>query len=241
MGCAYLVVGLTLWASEIPGDSSDRYQEQLTAKRKVFITSSSCSSFFHHPLSLWWHLLAHTVQVRHWTQSWQSRHSSHAMRGGSDRAAWNNHHETHRWGEGPSASFICILCVCMSAPCTTLEACEVKTIFSPQSTVLYILLLLFCLNILSYTKYLNLFSQHILLVHTVWWHNVTTSGRLNVPVLGLSLINIKESVTVHWWLQVIYYYILWLLAVCVMVGFMLISGPLQAVDGSGISSVVEQE
>ncbi|XP_056603089.1 tachykinin receptor 1a [Triplophysa dalaica] len=35
MGCAYLVVGLTLWASEIPGDSSDRYQEQLAAKRKV--------------------------------------------------------------------------------------------------------------------------------------------------------------------------------------------------------------
>ena len=35
MGCAYLVVGLTLWASEIPGDSSDRYQEQLMAKRKV--------------------------------------------------------------------------------------------------------------------------------------------------------------------------------------------------------------
>ncbi|KAA8592081.1 substance-P receptor [Etheostoma spectabile] len=35
MGWAYLVVGLTLWASEIPGDSSDRYKEQLTAKRKV--------------------------------------------------------------------------------------------------------------------------------------------------------------------------------------------------------------
>ncbi|KAM6943727.1 tachykinin receptor 1a [Lycodopsis pacificus] len=35
MGCAYLVVGLTLWASEIPGDSSDRYKEQLIAKRKV--------------------------------------------------------------------------------------------------------------------------------------------------------------------------------------------------------------
>lgn len=35
IGCAYLVVGLTLWASEIPGDSSDRYKEQLTAKRKV--------------------------------------------------------------------------------------------------------------------------------------------------------------------------------------------------------------
>uniref|UniRef100_A0A8C6SHI4 Substance-P receptor n=1 Tax=Neogobius melanostomus TaxID=47308 RepID=A0A8C6SHI4_9GOBI len=35
MGWAYLVVGLSLWASEIPGDSSDRYKEQLTAKRKV--------------------------------------------------------------------------------------------------------------------------------------------------------------------------------------------------------------
>uniref|UniRef100_A0A672GAD2 Substance-P receptor-like n=1 Tax=Salarias fasciatus TaxID=181472 RepID=A0A672GAD2_SALFA len=35
MACAYLVVGLTLWASEIPGDSSDRYKEQLIAKRKV--------------------------------------------------------------------------------------------------------------------------------------------------------------------------------------------------------------
>ncbi|KAM4578475.1 tachykinin receptor 1a [Fundulus diaphanus] len=35
MGCAYLVVGVNLWASEIPGDSSDRYKEQLTAKRKV--------------------------------------------------------------------------------------------------------------------------------------------------------------------------------------------------------------
>jgi hypothetical protein len=35
MGCAYLEVGLTLWASEIPGDSSDRYKEQLIAKRKV--------------------------------------------------------------------------------------------------------------------------------------------------------------------------------------------------------------
>uniref|UniRef100_A0A4W4FYM7 G-protein coupled receptors family 1 profile domain-containing protein n=1 Tax=Electrophorus electricus TaxID=8005 RepID=A0A4W4FYM7_ELEEL len=35
MGCAYLVVGLNLWASEIPGDSSNRYHEQLNAKRKV--------------------------------------------------------------------------------------------------------------------------------------------------------------------------------------------------------------
>lgn len=39
MGCAYLVVGLTLWASEIPGDSSDRYREQLSAKRKVGISA----------------------------------------------------------------------------------------------------------------------------------------------------------------------------------------------------------
>ncbi|XP_028829574.1 tachykinin receptor 1b isoform X2 [Denticeps clupeoides] len=35
MGCAYVVVGLSLWASEIPGDSTDRYREQLSAKRKV--------------------------------------------------------------------------------------------------------------------------------------------------------------------------------------------------------------
>ena len=39
MGCAYLEVGLTLWASEIPGDSSDRYKEQLIAKRKVLISA----------------------------------------------------------------------------------------------------------------------------------------------------------------------------------------------------------
>ncbi|KAK5900334.1 hypothetical protein CgunFtcFv8_025298 [Champsocephalus gunnari] len=35
MGCAYSIVGVTLWASEIPGDSSQRYKEQLIAKRKV--------------------------------------------------------------------------------------------------------------------------------------------------------------------------------------------------------------
>ncbi|XP_041066158.1 substance-P receptor-like [Carcharodon carcharias] len=35
MGYAYTVVGRTLWASEIPGDSSDRYREQMNAKRKV--------------------------------------------------------------------------------------------------------------------------------------------------------------------------------------------------------------
>lgn len=51
MGCAYLVVGLTLWASEIPGDSSDRYKEQLTAKRKVTCTSSlvTCMFISHSP------------------------------------------------------------------------------------------------------------------------------------------------------------------------------------------------
>ncbi|KAM3600251.1 uncharacterized protein V6R79_020042 [Siganus canaliculatus] len=35
MGCAYLTVGVTLWASEVPGDSSEHYREQLLAKRKV--------------------------------------------------------------------------------------------------------------------------------------------------------------------------------------------------------------
>uniref|UniRef100_A0A3B4AYF7 G-protein coupled receptors family 1 profile domain-containing protein n=1 Tax=Periophthalmus magnuspinnatus TaxID=409849 RepID=A0A3B4AYF7_9GOBI len=35
MGCAYTAVGITLWGSEIPGDSSEHYKEQLLAKRKV--------------------------------------------------------------------------------------------------------------------------------------------------------------------------------------------------------------
>ncbi|XP_029514845.1 substance-P receptor-like [Oncorhynchus nerka] len=35
MGCAYLVVGSSLWAGTIPGDSTHRYREQLIAKRKV--------------------------------------------------------------------------------------------------------------------------------------------------------------------------------------------------------------
>lgn len=35
MACAYITVGVTLWASEIPGDSSEHYKEQLFAKRKV--------------------------------------------------------------------------------------------------------------------------------------------------------------------------------------------------------------
>ncbi|XP_068190836.1 substance-P receptor-like isoform X2 [Antennarius striatus] len=37
MGCAYMTVGFTLWASEIPGDSSEHYKEQLIAKRKVYL------------------------------------------------------------------------------------------------------------------------------------------------------------------------------------------------------------
>ncbi|XP_071008572.1 substance-P receptor-like [Oncorhynchus clarkii lewisi] len=35
MGCAYMVVGSSLWAGTIPGDSTHRYREQLIAKRKV--------------------------------------------------------------------------------------------------------------------------------------------------------------------------------------------------------------
>ncbi|XP_015666591.1 substance-P receptor [Protobothrops mucrosquamatus] len=35
IGYAYIMVGITLWASAIPGDSSDRYHEQVSAKRKV--------------------------------------------------------------------------------------------------------------------------------------------------------------------------------------------------------------
>eukprot|EP00062_Callorhinchus_milii_P018775 gi/632972747/ref/XP_007902811.1/ PREDICTED: substance-K receptor [Callorhinchus milii] len=35
MGITYTKVGITLWASEIPGDSSEQYHEQLSAKRKV--------------------------------------------------------------------------------------------------------------------------------------------------------------------------------------------------------------
>ena len=38
MGYAYAAVGITLWASEIPGDSSEHYKEQLVAKRKVMET-----------------------------------------------------------------------------------------------------------------------------------------------------------------------------------------------------------
>ncbi|XP_036620633.1 neuromedin-K receptor [Trichosurus vulpecula] len=35
MGITYTIVGITLWGGEIPGDTSDRYHEQLKAKRKV--------------------------------------------------------------------------------------------------------------------------------------------------------------------------------------------------------------
>uniref|UniRef100_H2ZW46 Tachykinin receptor 3 n=1 Tax=Latimeria chalumnae TaxID=7897 RepID=H2ZW46_LATCH len=35
MGITYIIVGITLWGGEIPGDTSDKYHEQLRAKRKV--------------------------------------------------------------------------------------------------------------------------------------------------------------------------------------------------------------
>ncbi|XP_075399653.1 neuromedin-K receptor [Tenrec ecaudatus] len=35
MGITYTIVGITLWGGAIPGDTSDRYREQLQAKRKV--------------------------------------------------------------------------------------------------------------------------------------------------------------------------------------------------------------
>nr|XP_056711809.1 neuromedin-K receptor [Euleptes europaea] len=35
MGITYTIVGISLWGGKIPGDTSDKYQEQLKAKRKV--------------------------------------------------------------------------------------------------------------------------------------------------------------------------------------------------------------
>ncbi|NXW65639.1 NK3R protein, partial [Eurystomus gularis] len=35
MGITYSIVGITLWGGEIPGDTSNKYHEQLKAKRKV--------------------------------------------------------------------------------------------------------------------------------------------------------------------------------------------------------------
>ncbi|XP_049642494.1 neuromedin-K receptor [Suncus etruscus] len=35
MGITYTIIGLTLWGGEIPGDTCDKYHEQLKAKRKV--------------------------------------------------------------------------------------------------------------------------------------------------------------------------------------------------------------
>ncbi|XP_028273623.1 tachykinin receptor 1b isoform X1 [Parambassis ranga] len=40
MGWAYTTVGVTLWASEIPGDSSEHYKEQLIAKRKISLPAA---------------------------------------------------------------------------------------------------------------------------------------------------------------------------------------------------------
>lgn len=35
MGITYTIVGITLWGGEIPGDTCDKYHEQLKSKRKV--------------------------------------------------------------------------------------------------------------------------------------------------------------------------------------------------------------
>lgn len=35
MGVTYTIVGVSLWGSEVPGDSSENYHAQLSAKRKV--------------------------------------------------------------------------------------------------------------------------------------------------------------------------------------------------------------
>ncbi|XP_036887819.1 neuromedin-K receptor [Sturnira hondurensis] len=35
MGITYTIVGITLWGGEIPGDTCDKYHEQLKAKRKI--------------------------------------------------------------------------------------------------------------------------------------------------------------------------------------------------------------
>ncbi len=138
MGCAYLVVGLTLWASEIPGDSSDRYQEQLNAKRKVFITSSSCSSFFHHLLSLW-HLPTHSAGQT--LNSELTKQTEFTRRGGgSDKATLNNHYKTHPQWEGPSASFICILCVYVFLPHSP-HLKDMKSRYAPLQYLLNISLL----------------------------------------------------------------------------------------------------
>ncbi|XP_078079812.1 substance-K receptor [Mustelus asterias] len=54
MGVTYTKVGITLWASEIPGDSTQRYHEHLNAKRKivkmmivVILTFASCWLPYH--------------------------------------------------------------------------------------------------------------------------------------------------------------------------------------------------
>nr|KAF6502918.1 tachykinin receptor 3 [Molossus molossus] len=40
MGITYTIVGITLWGGEIPGDTCDKYHEQLKAKRKKKKTDS---------------------------------------------------------------------------------------------------------------------------------------------------------------------------------------------------------
>lgn len=42
MAITYIIVGMTLWGGEIPGDSSDNYHGQLRAKRKVSVCMCIC-------------------------------------------------------------------------------------------------------------------------------------------------------------------------------------------------------
>ncbi|NXD31864.1 NK1R protein, partial [Spelaeornis formosus] len=52
IGCAYGAVGRTLWASAIPGDSSERYHEQVSAKRKVRKVGTAIPTQLYLPLPL---------------------------------------------------------------------------------------------------------------------------------------------------------------------------------------------
>ena len=67
IGYAYTVVGITLWASEIPGDSSNRYQEQVSAKRKVSKGQAALThpSTDNRPASIWAQSLRRHRDSRH--------------------------------------------------------------------------------------------------------------------------------------------------------------------------------
>lgn len=238
MGCAYLVVGLTLWASEIPGDSSDRYQEQLNAKRKVFITPSSCSSFFHHPLSSW-HLPTHSPGQTP-NSELTSRQGSHAWGEGSDKATWNNHYETHPQWEGPSASFIRNICMYVCVPHSPhLKDMKSRyTVPSPISILHTIAIIMsYHLPLLPNTKYLYLFFEHTSLVLMMTQCDIRPlSACMSLSSVHKHQRASNSLLVTEWFATTCSGF--WQ---CVIVVFMLISCPLQAVCWSGISSVVEQE